>query len=324
MSDLSRRHFIKTAAGVAVAGNVVLQTQTVQAGTEMPMRELGKTGEKVSILCLGGGGRGRNPQIKGKAKDSDERKLAVKLIERALEAGVNFFDSCTGYGASEEILGEALPKDRSKLFIATKNMQPAALGDRLRFELDQSLKRLKTDRLDLWYIHNVRTLKEAQAIFEKDRAIEVFQKAREEGKTRYIGLSGHTSAKAIHYVLDRCLKEDIQLDAALFNINIADAQSGGHGMKLIERYKESGIGLVAMKIFGSDGAPLLKQPGINAKLATRFVLSQQVSSAVVGIHTLKELEENLRIVKEFKPLTEEEVLATKKGLAAKPVWTLKA
>ena len=307
-----------------MAGNAVLQTQTIQAETAMPMRELGQTGEKVSILCLGGGGRGRNPQIRGKAKNSGERKLAVKLIERALEAGVNFFDSCTGYGASEEILGEALPKDRRKIFIATKNTQPDAPGDRLRFELDQSLKRLKTGRLDLWYIHNVRTLKDAKAIFEKDRAIEVFLKAREEGKTRFIGISGHTSAKAIHHVLDRCIKDGIKLDAVLFSINITDARSGGHGKKLIERYKDFDIGMVAMKIFGSDGAPLLKQPGIDAELATRFVLSQPVSSAVVGIHTMEELEENLRIVKQFKPLTKEEILDTEKELAAKPVWTLKA
>ena len=125
MTQLSRRESLQhTAAGAAVAGTASLVSgglaQAEPARLKLPMREFGKTGVRVSILALGGGGTGRNPQIRGTQQRPRERELAEKIIGRAFEAGVNYLDSCTGYGTSEEILGDVLKPHRRDVFLVTK------------------------------------------------------------------------------------------------------------------------------------------------------------------------------------------------------------
>ena len=144
MPQVSRRDFLCQAAmSGAFAGAASLASSNAAAaerGPKLPMRPFGKTGVNVSILGLGGGGRGRNPQIRGALERSKERALAEKIILRALEAGVNYFDTCTGYGASEEILGHVVKAHRKDMFLATKNHHSIVPADRLRQELEQSLR----------------------------------------------------------------------------------------------------------------------------------------------------------------------------------------
>ena len=331
MTDLSRREFLQhTAVGAAAAGTASLMNggsaHAESAPAKLPMRELGKTGVRVSILALGGGGTGRNPQIRGNRQRPQERELAEKIIGRAFEAGVNYFDSCTGYGASEEILGEVLKPHRKEVFLVTKCARPTSPEDQLRRELELSLERLQTDQLDVWQIHNVNNMNQVRRIFGKGGAVEVAQKAKEEGLTRFIGITSHSSAKVLTEVIERCAKEGLKMEAVLFGLNIADSTAGGYGSAFATKYANSAVGLAAMKIFGSDGAPLLRYPGIDAEKALRYVWSKPIATVVIGTHKLAELEENIRIAREFKPMHEEEMAAFEQHVAktVKPVWALKS
>ena len=264
------------------------------------MRPLGQTGVRVSILGLGGGGTGQNPQIRGAKHSPGIRRLAVQIVEKALDLGINYFDTCTGYGESESILGEVAQFRRKEMFLATKCQSPSAPGETLRRELEQSLTRLQSSQIDLWQIHNLATDKDIETIFLPNRAIEVFLKAQEEGLVRFIGLSGHTSARVLEAAMDRCIREGISMDTLLFSFSSLELWSGGHARRLLNRYP--GTAKVAMKIFGGDGAPVLRSQRITAAEALRYVLSHDFSTAIVGMHQLAEIEENARVAREFQPL----------------------
>lgn len=291
----------------------------------MPTRMLGMTAASVSLLGLGGGGLGQNPQITGTPQKPEIRDLAESIIHRALDTGVSYFDTCNGYGESEFILGQVAESRRHEMFISTKCTSPTDSRDRLLRELDQSLSRLRTDRLDLWLIHNLRTYDDVETIFKKQHAVEVFQTAKREGLTRFIGISGHASAGVLCATIDRCIQEGIAPDAVLFSFNVTDCLTGGHGGAFIRRYADTGIGLIAMKVFGSDGAPLLHHHNMNAETALRYVWSHDIATAAVGIHSLEELEENIRMARRFVPMSDEERAWVEARIAsAQPVFTLTA
>jgi aryl-alcohol dehydrogenase-like predicted oxidoreductase len=273
--------------------------------TTIPRRAFGTTGASVSIIGLGGGGAGHNPQIQGTPDKPHTVALAEQIIHRALDMGVNLFDTCSGYGASEQILGHVAADRRSEMFLATKNGIPHASGDQVRRELDQSLTRLQTDYVDLVQIHNLQTLEQAELIFAKDHAIEVYLKAREEGLTRFIGITSHNRYQPLIAVLDRCAHEGIKMDSVLTGFNIADMAYGGHGKRLLNR--SPAVAKMAMTLFGCDGAPIMKQTGYTAKTLIRYVLSHPFATAVIGMHTIRELEENLAIAQEFVSYTDAEL-----------------
>ena len=288
------------------------------------MRVLGETGEKVSILGIGGGGRGKNPQIRGTLERPEVQELAERILHRALDAGVNYIDTCTGYGQSERIVGNVAATRRKEMFLATKCDRCAVPGDQLRRELEQSLGRLKTDRIDLWQIHNVANLQNVETIFEKDRAVEVFQKAKEEGIARFIGFSVHSSRTVIEAVLDRSRRSGIAFDSLLMSFNVADRSSGGHGGRVLDDHPS--IGKIAMKVFASDGAPLIHRQGISAETGLRYVWSHGFATAIIGTHTLEELEENVRIARDFEPYSEAERREIEQRIASQPgrLWALQA
>jgi len=314
------------AVGAAMGAGAFGGEQPMPPAGKVPTRQFGKTGVEVSILGIGGGGRGRNPQIKGAAGNPKARALAEKIINQALDMGINYIDTCAGYGASEEILGHTLKDRRKDVFLVTKCNRPAVPRDQLMRELDQSLKRMKTDRVDAWLIDNLTTMAQVDQIFKKGFAIEAFQRAKEQSLTRFIGISGHASAKVLDATVQRCCKEGVDMDAIMLGINCTDSLAGGHGNALIDKYADSGIALVAMKVFGSDGAPLLRGPAVSAESALRYVLSRPVATAVVGMHTLAELKANVRIARELKPMSAEERKTFERNLAGrvKPMWALKA
>jgi aryl-alcohol dehydrogenase-like predicted oxidoreductase len=279
---------------------------------------------EVSILGLGGGGRGANPQIRGTTARPDVEKTADEILHRALDAGVNYIDTCTGYGESERIIGGVAATRRREMFLATKCNRCHVPGDQLRRELDQSLRRLQTDSVDLWQIHNVRNAADVEAIFRPDHAIDVFQKAKEEGTARFIGISVHSSRRVIELALARCRQAGVAMDTLLFSFNVADRFTGGHGKRVLDDHPS--IGKIAMKVFASDGAPIVRREGIPAATALRYVLSHRFATAIVGTHSLEELEENLQIVRSFQPLSEEdlrEVDGRVRG-QSQQLWTLQA
>ena len=238
----TRREFLTESGQLGVASALALHASAETRGDEpaapqlsaaptqdtkqkLPMRKLGNTGVDVSILGLGGGGSGRNPQIRGTAENPEIRRNAIEILHRALDLGINYFDSCCGYGASESVIGEVAASRRDEMFLATKCFRCHVPGDQLRKELDQSLKRLRTDRLDLWQIHHIGTLRQVEQIFEKDHAIDVFQKAKDEGLTRFIGITVHSSRRVIEETLMRCKFAGIEMDTLLLSFNGEQARA---------------------------------------------------------------------------------------------------
>jgi predicted aldo/keto reductase-like oxidoreductase len=178
-----RRNFLKSVVGGAVAGVgpaiVQAQSSSLKAG-DIPRRKFGKTGEELTIIGQAGG---RFPLI------SEEEARAIVL--RAYDLGINYFDNAHGYwnGRSEEVYGHVLPPFRKKVFITSKSTKRTA--KEAEAELDLSLKRLKTDYLDLWQIHAVNEKEEVARIFGPGGAIEAFEAAKKAGKCRFIGFTGH-------------------------------------------------------------------------------------------------------------------------------------
>ena len=330
---ITRRDFIDTSkrlgAASVLGASAALSRRTCvgkspKSGPKMPMRMLGGTGVEVSILGLGGGGRGGNPQIKGSPDNPQARDLAIQILNRGLDEGINYIDSCVGYGHSESVIGEVVAERRKEMFLATKCNKCAASGDQLRRELEQSLERLRTDRIDLWQIHNITSPQSADAIFGKDAAIEVFLKAKEEGLARFIGIAVHTSRRTIDVTLRRCQELGVQMDTLLMGFNIADRYSGGHGLQVLEDHPS--IGKIAMKVFGSDKAPIVHSEGVDARTALSYVWNHGFATAIIGTHSLVELEENIRIARQFKASDEEELRRMEKLVKGESanLWTLKA
>jgi predicted aldo/keto reductase-like oxidoreductase len=190
------------------------------------------------------------------------------------------------------------------MFLATKCNKCNATGDQLRKELEQSLDRLQTDKIDLWQIHNIRNLADVDAIFKKDHAVDVFRKAKEEGIARFIGITVHGSRTVIEKTLAGCRRAGVEMDTLLMSFNVTDQLVGGHGKKVLEEHPR--IGKIAMKVFASDGAAIIHKKGISAETALRYVLTQGFATAIVGTHTPEELAENIRIARSFTPCTDEE------------------
>jgi aryl-alcohol dehydrogenase-like predicted oxidoreductase len=295
-----------------------------QSFSKMPMRTLGQTKAKVSILGLGGGGRGRNPQIRGRSDRPEVEELAEQILNRALDAGVNYIDTCAGYGESERIIGNIAATRRKEMFLATKCDRCNAPGDQLRRELEQSLRRLRTDTIDLWQIHNIVNLQQVESIFQPDRAIDVFLRAKAEGMVRFVGITVHTGRAVIDATLQRCRERGIAMDTLLVAFNAADMSRGGHGSKTVKGNPE--VGKIAMKVFGSDGAPIVRREGISAQVALRYVLSHTVATAIVGTHNLEELEENLKTARDFTPCSAEEMrdIERRFGQHDGKLWTLQS
>ncbi len=336
-TSTSRREFIAKTGEVGLASMLTVSLATSNEGVgaepakplpdvkkQMPMRKLGKTGVDVSILGVGGGGRGRNPQIRGTKDRNNVREQAERILHRALDLGINYIDTCTGYGESESIIGEVAASRRKEMFLATKCDKCHVAGDQLRRELEQSLERLRADQLDLWQIHNIATLQQVETIFKNDGAIEVFRKAKQEGIARFIGITVHSSRKVIDETLRRCRASGIMMDTLLVNFNPADEARGGHGRQILKDHPS--IGKIAMKVFGSDGAPIIHREKLSAETALRYVLSHNFATVIIGTHTLAELEENVSIVRSFRPYSDAELREIEKQIhgARGGLWTLNA
>jgi hypothetical protein len=259
----------------------------------MPTRSLGQTGQKVCLFSLGGQGL---LEIPG---HNDE---AAAIINRAIDLGVTYLDSAWwyGHGSSETYYGEALKTRRKDIYLATKSGERTYDG--AMHQLDESLKRLQTDHLDCWQMHNVRTQKDVDGIFAPNGALKAFQKARDEKITRFIGITGHRDP----FVLKKAI-EQFPFDTILMALNAADKNLSGPDNEasfienLLPAAVEKKMGIIGMKvpalgkIFKPDGLATMEQ-------AMGYVLTLPVSTVIIGIKTVAELEENVRIAKNFKPL----------------------
>jgi predicted aldo/keto reductase-like oxidoreductase len=246
------------------------------------------------------------------------------MVRKAFECGVNYFDVAPEYGNAEEMMGPALEPFRSEVFLSCKTGQrkkPEAL-----FELDRSLKRLRTDHFELYQLHHVTTMNDVDTIFGEDGAIHALQEARKSGKVRWLGFSAH-SVEAAMALMDR-----FDFDSIMFPINYATWHSGNFGPQVLERAHQKRMGILALKAMAKrpwekgvdrQGYRTWYEPFTQPDEALqgfRFTLSHPVTSALQPADG-RCLDLALQVIPRFKPLKKAEVEEIKKlALAEKPLF----
>lgn len=257
---------------------------------EIPRRALGKTGLQVSALCFGGAHWGR-------IQDEGE---AIRLLHAAIDAGVNFFDNAWEYngGRSEELMGKALQGKRQQVVLMTKVCSHGRDKKVALQQLDESLRRLKTDYLDLWQIHEVVYEDDPDRHFAPNGATEALLEAKRQGKVRFIGFTGHKHPD-IHL---KMLSHGFPFDTCQMPLNVFDGTYRSFEKAVLPVVNERGIAPLGMKSLTGNAEPI-KQGIVKPEEAIRYVLSLPIASLVSGIDSPQVLKQNLDIARRFTPMT---------------------
>ncbi len=277
----------------------VLQSQTLTSGSGLPRRPFGRAGDPVSILTLGGWHSVAHTAL-DKAPDSD----SIRLMHAAIDEGINFFDNSWDYhdGFAEEVMGRALKMDgkRDQVFLMSKGCERDYEGSTKC--LEDSLRRLQTDRLDLWMFHECNYDNDPDWIFERG-GIRAAIEAREAGKVRYIGFTGHKDPR-IH---SKMLWKPFPWDASLMPINVMDAQYRSFLNEVVAVCHEMGAAPIGMKGFGGGwpNGRILERMGLDPATLLAFNLSQPIVSQVVGIRNLEQLHAAVGVARGFSAMPED-------------------
>lgn len=258
---------------------------------DLPRRPFGRTGEKLTVIGLASG---RYQQCASEA-------AAIALTRRAYELGINYFDTARLYwkGNSEQIYGRAMTDFRQKIFLTTKSAERSRA--KAEAELAASLRALQTDYIDLWQVHQVGTLEEVEQIFAPGGALEAFVAAKQAGKCRFIGFTGHRDP-AIHLEL---LKRYDQWDSILMPLHIADPLYLSFEAQVLPLAVQRGMAIQGMKNFGNSR--LLTEFSVRECLS--YVLSLPIHCTTLGCTAIDQLEDDVRVARSFQPLTAGEKLA---------------
>jgi predicted aldo/keto reductase-like oxidoreductase len=275
---------------------------------QMPYRPLGRTGEMVSLVGLGG-------YHIGIQKEEQE---SIRLIRTAVDSGINFMDNSWDYndGISEIRMGKALQDGyRQKVFLMTKidgQDKKTAAG-----QLEECLRRLQTDTIDLLQFHEIIRLEDADRIFARGGALEAVLDARKAGKVRFIGFTGHKSPAVHLKMLQTALEHGFIFDAVQMPLNIMDAHFDSFGKKVIPILQKHDIGILGMKAFGEKH--ILKSGLVTVEECLHYVMNLPVHVIIVGCDTFPYLEQALAAARSFRPLTDEqrETLLAKTAEAGK-------
>ncbi|MBE9020480.1 aldo/keto reductase [Chroococcidiopsidales cyanobacterium LEGE 13417] len=315
----TRRNFLLT--GAAVAGGIIgstalqqnqtdsaqstAQNTTAKSTAKMPERLLGRTEVKVPIFGLGGAGQ---TPLSWQGKEGD----AVAIIEKAIALGIRYFDTAANYGPSEDYFGKVLPSHRKNIFLSSKT--DARDRDGAWRELERSLKRLNTDRLDLWQMHHVSFTEDLETIFGKNGAIQAVEEAKAQKLIRFAGITGHHDPNIIAEGLRR-----YSFDATLIPVNAADKHHPRPFLPVVLPVaREKNVGVIAMKVpaYGR----LFKPGGLDGmNQALGYAMSQPgVHCCVVAAETIAQLEENVNVAQAFQPLSKQELAAIEQRTAA--IW----
>jgi predicted aldo/keto reductase-like oxidoreductase len=314
---MARRRFLRQAAIGTAAVCVTSALSSVESLAKvgslsrpdpLPSRPLGQTGQNVPLFSLGGQGL---LEIPG---HTDE---AVAIVNRAIDLGVTYLDTSWWYGngSSETYYGQVMKTRRKEVYLATKSDQRTYDG--AMRQLDESLKRLQTDHIDCWQMHNVRTQADVDKIFAPDGALKAFQKARDEKITRFIGITGHRNPFVLKDSIER-----FQFDTILMALNAADIHLDGTENEtsfiknLLPVAVEKKMGIIGMKVPALGN---IFKSGATMEQAMGYVLTLPVSTLIVGIKTIPELEENIKIARNFKPFKPVEMASLEE--MTKPIFT---
>jgi aryl-alcohol dehydrogenase-like predicted oxidoreductase len=319
-----RREFLKAGGAVTaalLAPAALADTPKVLPGlpsnprtpTAMPMRNLGKTGYRVGIFSLGGQAALEQP---------NNFAAAIPIIERALDLGVNYIDTSSIYGGparwSEQYVGKVMAHRRNDAFLATKTRERSR-EDSMRM-IEKSLQLLQTDHVDLWQLHDVGTMTDVNAIFAKGGAMEALLEMQQQKVVRHLGITGHYRPDA----LMECIRR-YPFDTILMAMNAADPHHFSFNEQLLPLAVEKQMGIIGMKvpargrILSSWTPPPIEQQkhtweGMSVQAATPgtltmreamyYTLSRPVSTIIVGCDSVAQLEENVRLAREFTPLSD--------------------
>ena len=294
--------------GLAVMPALPSNPRTVAA---MPTRNLGKTGYRVGLFSLGG---------QAAIEKANNFDVAVPIIERALDLGVNYVDTSSIYGGpdrwSEQYVGRVMKHRRNDAFLATKTKERTRDGS-LRM-IEKSLELLQTDHVDLWQLHDVGLPEDVDAIFAKGGAMEALREMQEQKVVRFLGVTGHYRPEAL---IDTIQRHDF--DCILMALNAADSHIYSFQEKLLHLAVEKQMGIIGMKVpsrgrllaswtppsldaqrHSWEGSAIATRPGVmNMKEAMHFTLSLPVSTVIIGCDTVGQLEENVGIARGFTPLS---------------------
>src|SRR6516164_3155871 len=321
----NRREFLK--AGTALTAGLIAQSAIPASATipalpnnprtesAMPTRNLGKTGYRVGIFSLGGQAAIERP---------DNAAVAVPIIEKALDLGLNYIDTSSIYGGpkrwSEQYVGEVMKKRRSEAFLASKTIQRTKAGS-LQM-LETSLKLLNTDYLDLWQLHDIGSDNEVQQIFAKGGAMEALLQAKDQKMVRFLGITGHFRPEPLIDCIHR-----YPFDAILMAVNAADPHHYSFSEQLLPLAVEKQMGIIGMKVpargrilstwtpppieqqkHSWEGMVLAPTSGtLSMRQAMYYSLSLPVSTVIIGCDSVTQLEHNVQLAREFTPYTEKQM-----------------
>ena len=313
--DVDRRRFLQaglTGTGAIVAASLMHSSAAAAANPlamtntgpdQIPRKPLGKTGEQVSIIGLGG-------YHLGTLRSFDD---AVRIVQEAVDAGVTFFDNAWEYNdhRSEEWMGRALQGRRDKVFLMTKVCTHGRDQKVAMQQLEESLKRLRTDHLDLWQVHEVIYENDPELHFAKGGVIEALGEAKKQGKVRFVGFTGHKNP-AIHL---KMLAHNYPFDTVQMPLNCFDGTYRSFEQQVLPELERRGIAALGMKSLGGDGQPILHGV-VGAEEALRYAMSLPVATTISGIDSLAVLRQNLTIARGFKPMTPGEMQALRQRCAS--------
>ena len=326
-SRSNRRTFLKSSGlmtAVAVGSTALPKlSAAAEARSEssrpepMPTRNLGKTGYKVGIFSLGGQASLEKPH---------NEDVAVPIIEKALDLGVNYIDTSSIYGGperwSEQYVGKVMNRRRNAAFLATKTKERTREGSKRM--LETSLKLLQTDHIDLWQLHDIGTMTDINEIFAKGGAMEALLEARNQKIVRYLGITGHYRPDALIEAIHR-----YPFDTILMAVNAADPHHFSFSEQLLPLAVEKQMGIIGMKVPARgrilstwtpppieqqkhmwEGMVLAPTPGtLVMRQAMYYSLSLPVSTVIIGCDTIAQLEENVQLARGFTPLSQQQMAA---------------
>jgi predicted aldo/keto reductase-like oxidoreductase len=266
-------------------------------------RPFGRHSDRVSIIGLGG----------YHIANVDTIAESVRIIHAAIDAGVNFLDNAWEYheGDSEKRMGRAIADRRDKVFLMTKVCTHGRDAKVAMRQLEESLRRLRTDYLDLWQIHECVYYNDPERHFEPGGAVEALDRAKQQGKVRYVGFTGHKDPE----ILLKVLSYDYPFDSCQLALNGFDAHFKSFQKKVLPDLQRRQIAAIGMKSLGGDGRVIQKKKA-RIEDALRYAMSLPVCTTVSGIDSMKVLRQNLKIASAFSPMSEQEMLNYERSLAA--------
>jgi aryl-alcohol dehydrogenase-like predicted oxidoreductase len=326
-SKSDRRTFLKSTG--AIAAGILTQTvpgaqaQPTAATTTalathkgMPTRNLGRTGHNVCVFSLGGQSALERP---------NNEAIAVPLIERALDLGVNYCDTSSIYGGpdrwSEQYFGKVMKHRRSETFLATKTKERTR--DASMRMIERSLRLLQTDHVDLWQLHDIGTLDDVSQCFAKGGAMEALIECKQQGIVKNLGITGHHRPEALIECIHR-----FPFDTVLMALNAADSHQHAFAAELLPLAVEKKMGIIGMKVpargrilaswtpppvehqqHSWEGQAVIStKPGtLDMREAMYWTLSQPVSTVIIGCDSISQLEENVELARGFTPLTQRQL-----------------